>query len=352
MATASAQDIKDRVRQAYGRVARRAEGTQPGSCCEPAQASSCCESAQATSCCESEEEPCCCESEQASSCCESEQESCCCESEQESPCCESEEESCCSPAQSGSCCGPEAKAECGCSAGLYSAEELADLPDSVTQASAGCGNPTAIASLQPGEVVLDLGSGGGIDCFLAARKVGPSGHVIGVDMTPEMVGLARRNKAKVGLDNVEFRLGEMEHLPVADGSVDVIISNCVINLAPDKDPVFAESYRVLKPGGRMSVSDIVTYGELPDVLRRNLEAWAGCLSGALDEGAYLGKMRAAGLTAAEVTQRTYVDVVDVLESEDVQALLAQAAPTYSKEWLRQQLDHKIASVTVTAHKPI
>ena len=178
-------------------------------------------------------------------------------------------------------------------------KSCADLPDSVTQASAGCGNPTAIAGLRPGEVVLDLGSGGGIDCFLAARKVGPTGHVIGVDMTPEMISLARRNKAKLGLDNVEFRLGEMEHMPVADGSVDVIISNCVINLAPDKDPVFAESYRVLKPGGRMSVSDIVTYGELPDLLRRSLEAWAGCLAGALDEDAYLDKMRSAGLSDAD-----------------------------------------------------
>jgi arsenite methyltransferase len=173
-----------------------------------------------------------------------------------------------------------------------------------------------------------------------------------VDMTPEMISLARRNRVKVGLDNVEFRLGEMEHMPVADGSVDVIISNCVINLAPDKDPVFAEAYRVLKPGGRLSVSDIVTYGELPDVLRRSMEAWAGCLAGALDEGAYLDKMRTAGLTDVEVTKRTYVDVAGMLETEDAKALLAQAGPTVSKDWVRQQLDHKIASVIVTAHKPL
>jgi len=329
MATESAQEIKDRVRQVYGRVARRAEEAQSGSCCGSVQASSCCEPAQA---------PSCCESVQASSCCAPVQAS-----------------SCCGPAERVSCCGPQAKAEvaeCEPAAGLYSAEELNDLPDSVTQASAGCGNPTAIADLRPGDVVLDLGSGGGIDCFLAARKVGPTGHVIGVDMTPEMVSLARRNVAKMGLANVEFRLGEMEHMPIADRSVNAIISNCVINLAADKDPVFAEAYRVLKPGGRMSVSDIVTYGELPDLLRRNLEAWAGCLSGALDEDAYLGKMRAAGLSDVTVTQRTYVDVASLLEAEDVQALLAQAAPTVSADWLRQQLDHKIASVTVTAHKPI
>jgi len=144
----------------------------------------------------------------------------------------------------------------------------------------------------------------------------------------------------------------MEHMPVADRSVDVIISNCVINLAADKDPVFAEAYRVLKPGGRLSVSDIVTYGELPDLLRHSLEAWAGCLAGALDEDTYLGKMRAAGLSDVTVTQRTYVDVEGLLEAEDVQSLLAQAAPAVSADWLRQQLDHKIASVIVTAHKPV
>jgi SAM-dependent methyltransferase len=263
--------------------------------------------------------------------------------------------SCCGPAQGVSCCGLEAKAEVAgndTATRIYSEEELNDLPDSVTQASAGCGNPTAIAGLQPGDVVLDLGSGGGIDCFLAARKVGPTGHVIGLDMTAEMISLARRNVAKMGLANVEFRLGEMEHMPVADRSVDVIISNCVINLAADKDPVFAEAYRVLKPGGRLSVSDIVTYGELPDLLRRSLEAWAGCLAGALDEDTYLDKMRAAGLSDVTVTQRTYVDVEGLLEAEDVQSLLAQAAPAVSADWLRQQLDHKIASVIVTAHKPV
>ena len=346
MATETAQEIRDKVRQHYGEFARRAAGeTESESCCGPAQASSCCEA----------EESACCEPTEASSCCGPVRTSTRSESAEESSCCGPVRASTRSdPMEASSCCGPEATAkvaESEMATGIYSEDELSGLPDSVTQASAGCGNPTAIAGLRPGEVVLDLGSGGGIDCFLAARKVGPTGHVIGVDMTPEMIGLARRNRAKVGLDNVEFRLGEMEHMPVADASVDVIISNCVINLAADKDPVFAEAYRVLKPGGRLSVSDIVTYGELPDVLRRSMEAWAGCLAGALNEDAYLGKMRAAGLSDVEVTERTYVDVAGMLETEDAKALLAEAGPTVSADWVRQQLDHKIASVTVTAHKP-
>ena len=180
------------------------------------------------------------------------------------------------------CCSPRSVVQIDKIAGLYEDPEVTSLPAEVTDLSLGCGDPVTLASLEPGQTVLDLGSGGGIDCFLAAAKVGPAGRVIGVDMTPAMIDRARRNKAKVGAENVEFRLGEIEHLPVADNSVDVAISNCVINLSPDKPQVFREIYRVLKPGGRLAVSDIVTDGPLPDAVKQDLAAWAGCVAGALD----------------------------------------------------------------------
>lgn len=195
--------------------------------------------------------------------------------------------SCC-PSSS---CAPE---EACTATALYSPEELAELPSSVTEVTLGCGNPTATAGLKPGEVVLDLGSGGGIDLFLAARKVGPTGKAIGLDMTQEMIDLAQENAQKVGTQNVEFRLGEMEDMPLGDDSIDVIISNCVINLSPDKDRVFAEAYRVLKPGGRMVISDLVTEGDLPPAVRQSVEAWVGCVAGALDKREYLEKIEAAG----------------------------------------------------------
>ncbi len=201
---------------------------------------------------------------------------------------EGEEASSCCPA---SCCTPE---EVCSAAALYSSEELSGLPGSVTGVALGCGNPTAIAELKPGEVVLDLGSGAGIDVFLAARQVGPTGKVIGLDMTQEMIDLAQKNAPKVGAQNVEFRLGEMEDMPIEDESIDVIISNCVINLSPDKDRVFAEAYRVLKPGGRMVISDLVTEGHLPPAVKESVEAWAGCVAGALDKGEYLEKIEAVG----------------------------------------------------------
>jgi SAM-dependent methyltransferase len=261
--------------------------------------------------------------------------------------------SCCEPAAKTSCCDPvEAEeVEAISAARLYSEGELTDLPESVTGASMGCGNPTAIASLKPGDVVLDLGSGGGIDCFLAAKQVGPTGKVIGLDMTPEMIQLARRNAKKVGATNVDFRYGEMEEMPLSDASVDVIISNCVINLSPDKDAVFAEAFRVLKPGGRVSVSDIVTNGQLPEAVRGGVMAWAGCVAGALDEEDYLNKMRAAGLTDVAVTQRVYINPDGFLDTPHVQEVLNKMDPPVSAEWLQSQLDHKIASVTVTARKP-
>lgn len=198
----------------------------------------------------------------------------------------------------------------------YADEELSSLPDSAVSVSAGCGNPTAIAELKSGEVVLDLGSGGGIDVLLAARRVGPSGKAIGVDMTPEMLDAARKNARKSGLKNVEFRLGEIEHLPVPDESVDVIISNCVINLSPEKDQVFKEAYRVLKKGGRMQVSDMMASG-IPDVVKKDLSLWASCIGGAIELEEYLSKIRSAGFSEAKVVKHEeYQDLIQSsLESE-------------------------------------
>ncbi|MFQ6057564.1 MAG: arsenite methyltransferase [Anaerolineae bacterium] len=214
--------------------------------------------------------------------------------------------SCCEPAPG--CCGPDQVIGLAMAQRLYSPQELEGLPESVTDIALGCGNPTALAGLQPGEVVLDLGSGGGIDCFLAARQVGPTGRVIGLDMTPQMIELARENARKLGTANVEFRLGEMEAMPLEDASVDVIISNCVINLSPDKDAVFAEAFRVLKPGGRLSISDIVTRGDLPEAIRNDPQAWAACVAGALAEEVYLEKIRRAGFQGVEVVSRSYAEL--------------------------------------------
>lgn len=205
---------------------------------------------------------------------------------------------CCGSAEpaASSCCGDTSPGEVQITniARLYAGADVSDLPSTVTGVAFGCGNPTAIAALRPGQVVLDLGSGGGIDCFLAARMVGESGKVYGVDMTPEMIALARTNAGKVGATNVEFRLGEIEHLPIADESIDVIISNCVINLSPDKDQVFREAFRVLKPGGHLQVSDIVWTQAVPEDVKGDMEKWAGCIAGALQESEYLDKIRAAG----------------------------------------------------------
>ncbi len=249
---------------------------------------------------------------------------------------------CCGPRQSSSCCGPD---QAGNAQRLYEVPELADLPESVTGASLGCGNPVAIAGLQPGEVVLDLGAGGGIDCFLAAQRVGPTGRVIGLDMTPEMVRLARRNARQMGVENVDFRWGEMEEMPLSDGEVDVIISNCVINLSPDKDAVFREAFRVLRPGGRLAVSDIVTYGQLPAAIQRSLAAWAGCVAGALDEAEYLDKMRRAGFVDVAVTSRDYAEAEALAESPEARQILGNTQLDASA------LRGKIASIKVSAIKP-
>jgi arsenite methyltransferase len=185
----------------------------------------------------------------------------------------------------------------------YTAEELSTLPEEAVGAAAGCGNPTALASLREGETVLDLGSGGGIDVILAAHRVGPKGKAIGVDMTDEMISLANKNAAEAGVENVDFRKGDIEELPVEDGSIDVIISNCVINLAPDKDRVFAEAYRVLKPGGRFIVSDIVTDGGLPENVKNDLDSWAECVAGAIEGGDYVKKLKEAGFMDVEELSR-------------------------------------------------
>jgi arsenite methyltransferase len=198
-------------------------------------------------------------------------------------------------------CGPDQVLEVATASKLYPASELETLPEDVIGLSMGCGDPITLASLQPGQTVLDLGSGGGIDCFLAARKVGETGHVIGVDITAEMLEKARANQAKMGFTNVEFRLGEIEHLPVADGTVDVIISNCVVNLSPDKSQVFREAYRVLKPGGKLALSDIVTDGPLPQEIKDSLDAWAGCMAGALDIKEYIHNLEVAGFTKIDIT---------------------------------------------------
>jgi arsenite methyltransferase len=201
-----------------------------------------------------------------------------------------------------SCCGDGA--DCGCNTTLYDTALTEGLPVDVTGLSLGCGDPVSIASLKPGETVLDLGSGGGIDCFLAARQVGESGYVIGVDMTPEMLLKANANKVKMGVNNVEFRRGQIEALPVQDSSIDVIMSNCVINLSPDKQAVFNEAIRVLKPGGRISVSDIVTEGEFSDALRADAAKWAECVTGAIDADVYTGMMREAGFVDVQVVDKS------------------------------------------------
>jgi arsenite methyltransferase len=223
------------------------------------------------------------------------------------------------PKASSGCCGSKDPVDLTASK-LYPISELEVLPEDVTGLSMGCGDPITLASLQPGQTVLDLGSGGGIDCFMAAKKVGEAGHVIGVDMTAEMLEKARANQAKMGFTNVEFRLGEIEHLPVADSTVDVIISNCVVNLSPDKPQVFREAFRVLKPGGKLALSDIVSDGPLPQAVKDSLSAWAGCVAGALDVKDYIADLEAAGFTNIELVpvyfdQEIVDEYVKIADSE-------------------------------------
>ncbi len=210
--------------------------------------------------------------------------------------------------KSSSCCGSSTPAadSCGCSStkpdpdSTYPDNLANAVPEDIANFSLGCGDPITIAALQAGETVIDLGSGGGLDCFLAAQRVGPSGHVIGVDMTPEMLAKARANAERLGFPHVEFREGYIEHLPVADDQADVVISNCVVNLSPDKPQVFRDIYRVLRPGGRISISDIVTNGELPGIVKASMEAWGACVAGALDVQDYVSGLQSAGFTDVKV----------------------------------------------------
>src|ERR1700756_2109977 len=212
-----------------------------------------------------------------------------------------------------SCCGATAASGLGCdpiTSNLYDSSQAGQVPEEAMLASLGCGNPTALAKLSPGEVVLDLGSGGGIDVLLSARRVGPTGKAYGLDMTDEMLALANENKRKSGMENVEFLKGEIENIPLPDNSVDVIISNCVINLSADKDKVLREAFRVLKPGGRFAISDVVTHGAIPHEIRQKVLLWVGCIAGALDESEYRSKLNLAGFERVEVETTRVYDIED------------------------------------------
>ena len=244
-----------------------------------------------------------------------------------------------------SCCGAtSSRGECDpITSNLYTEGETQGLPAEAAAASLGCGNPTALAELKPGEVVLDLGSGGGIDVLLSARRVGPTGKAYGLDMTDEMLALARENQRKAGLANVEFLKGEIEKIPLPENSVDVIISNCVINLSADKDRVLAEAFRVLRPGGRFAVSDVVVRGEVPAAIRRSVELWIGCVAGALEDEEYRRKLGKAGFEAIEV------EPTRVYRVEDARDFLAGAG--LDAEAIAPQLDGKFMSAFVRARKP-
>jgi len=245
-----------------------------------------------------------------------------------------------------SCCGPALAAGGGCdpiTANLYSAEQSGDVPQQALQASLGCGNPTALAQLHPGETVLDLGSGGGIDVLLSARRVGPTGKAYGLDMTDEMLALARANQQKAGVENVEFLKGEIENIPLPDNSIDVIISNCVINLSSDKDRVLREAFRVLKPGGRFAVSDVVVSGEIPAAIRKNVELWIGCVAGALRDSDYTAKLAAAGFDDIAIEPTRIYKVEDARQFLAGQGLDVDA--------IASQVDGKFMSAFVRAAKP-
>ena len=245
-----------------------------------------------------------------------------------------------------SCCGGAAAAGSGCdpiTSNLYDAAQAGQIPTEAMQASLGCGNPTALAKLNAGEVVLDLGSGGGIDVLLSAKRVGPTGKAYGLDMTDEMLALANENKAKAGVSNVEFLKGEIEHIPLPDNSMDVIISNCVINLSADKDRVLREAFRVLKPGGRFAVSDVVTRGEMLPEIRKSVLLWVGCIAGALEESEYREKLKSAGFDHIEVEPtRTY-------RVEDAREFLAGEG--LDVDALAPQVDGKFMSAFIRAVKP-
>ncbi len=246
--------------------------------------------------------------------------------------------SCCgsAPSASGLSCDPITR-------DLYGITERSELPEAAVLASLGCGNPTALAQLAPGEVVLDLGSGGGIDVLLSARRVGPTGKAYGLDMTDEMLALARENQAKAGATNVEFLKGTIEEIPLPDASVDVILSNCVINLAADKDRVLREAFRVLRPGGRLAVSDVVTSGSIPPAIKKSVELWIGCVAGALSEDDYGAKLAAAGF------ERISLETTRVYRVEDAREFIASAG--IDVDAIASEVDGKFRSAFVRAFKP-
>ena len=245
-----------------------------------------------------------------------------------------------------SCCGATAASGLGCdpiTSNLYDSFQAGQVPDEAMLASLGCGNPTALAKLNPGEVILDLGSGGGVDVLLSAKRVGPSGKAYGLDMTDEMLALANENKRKSGAENVEFLKGEIEHIPLPDNTVDVIISNCVINLSADKDRVLQEAFRVLKPGGRFAVSDVVTHGEVPNEIRQSVLLWVGCIAGALEENEYRAKLLSAGFDSIEIEPTRIYRIEDAREFLSGQNIDVDA--------IAPQVDGKFMSAFVRAVKP-
>jgi len=245
-----------------------------------------------------------------------------------------------------SCCGAAPAAGLSCdpiTSNLYDESQAQQIPEQAMLASLGCGNPTALAELSPGETVLDLGSGGGIDVLLSARRVGPTGKAYGLDMTDEMLALANENKRKAGAENVEFLKGEIESIPLPDNTVDVIISNCVINLSADKDRVLREAFRVLKPGGRFAVSDVVTRGEMTPEVRQNVLAWVGCIAGALEENEYRGKLSAAGFEQIEI------EPTRIYRVEDAREFLSSSG--IDVDAIAEQVDEKFMSAFVRAVKP-
>jgi arsenite methyltransferase len=244
------------------------------------------------------------------------------------------------------CCGATAASGLGCdpiTSNLYDSSQAGQIPEGAMLASLGCGNPTALAKLSPGEVVLDLGCGGGVDVLLSAKRVGPTGKAYGLDMTDEMLALANENKRKAGAENVEFLKGEIEHIPLPDNSVDVIISNCVINLSADKDRVLKEAFRVLKPGGRFAVSDVVTRGEVPSEIRHSVLLWVGCVAGALEENEYRAKLLSAGFENVEIEPTKVYRVEDAREFLSGQNIDVDA--------IAPQVDGKFMSAFVRAVKP-
>jgi arsenite methyltransferase len=248
--------------------------------------------------------------------------------------------------ESNGCCGAGSALESCCdpiTSNLYDENQSGQIPEEALRASLGCGNPTALAKLNPGETVLDLGSGGGIDVLLSARRVGPTGKVYGLDMTDDMLALARENQHKAGVENVAFLKGEIERIPLPDNSVDVIISNCVINLSGDKDQVLREAFRVLKPGGRFAVSDVVTRGEVPDEVRKSMLLWVGCIAGALQDDEYRAKLAAAGFAAIEIEPTRVYDV------ENARAFLSGQG--IDVDAIAPQVENKFMSAFVRATKP-